>query len=230
MRAVGAGYGGAQVLFDFDLALSPGEVLALLGRNGAGKSTVLKAAIGLLERRSGAISFEGRRLDGLEPYAIARLGVGYVPEERRIFSGLSVLENLEAGRQPPRAGAPAWTTERVFGLFPSLGRMRERRGGSLSGGEQQMLAIARTLMGNPKVVLLDEPFEGLAPLVVEAVAMAIGALKREGLGVLLCDQNLRFARRIAERAVIIEQGRARYTGSLAALEADAALRERYLAL
>jgi len=230
MRAVGAGYGRAQVLFDFDLALAPGEVVALLGRNGAGKSTVLKVAMGLLERRSGDVAFEGRPLRGLEPYAVARLGIGYVPEERRVFGGLSVLENLETGRQPERAGAPAWTLERIFSLFPSLGRMRERRGGSLSGGEQQMLAIARTLMGNPKVVLLDEPFEGLAPLVVEAVAKAIGVLKREGLSVLLCDQNLRFARRIAERAVIIEQGRARYAGSLAALEADASLRERYLAL
>jgi branched-chain amino acid transport system ATP-binding protein len=230
LRRVGAGYGRAQVLFDFDLAIARGEVLALLGRNGAGKSTVLKAVMGLVERRAGEVTFDGRSLDGLPPYRVARLGLGYVPEERRIFDGLTVQENLEAGRQPEREAAPFWTLSRVFELFPSLGRMRERRGGRLSGGEQQMLAIARSLMGNPRVILLDEPFEGLAPLIVEAIAQAIGTLKREGLSVLLCDQNLRFARRIAERAVVIEQGRACYAGSLAALDADAELRERVLAL
>jgi len=230
LRRVSSGYGRAQVLFDFDLALGAGEALALLGRNGAGKSSVLKTIMGLLHGWSGKILWQGKEIQRLQTYQISRLGVGYVPEERRIFTGLTVLENLEAGRQPARAGAPAWTPARALELFPALGRMQARRGGSLSGGEQQMLAIARTLMGNPKVVLLDEPFEGLGPLIVEAVAQAIRELRREGLSVLLCEQNLRFARRIADRALIIEQGRRRYEGSLAALEADAALRERYLAL
>ena len=230
LQGVGAGYGRAQVLFDFDLVLGRGEALALLGRNGAGKSTLLKTTMGMLAPCSGEVSFEGRRLNGLEPYRVAGLGLGYVPEERRIFAGLTVLENLETGRQPARAGAPVWTLARILDLFPGLGRLRNRRAGSLSGGEQQMLAIARTLMGNPKVVLLDEPYEGLAPLLVQAVAQALRALKREGLAVLICAQNLRFAGRIAERAIVIEQGRRRYGGSLAALAADAALRERYLAL
>ena len=230
LRRVNAGYGRAQVLFDFGLDMAAGEVVALLGRNGAGKSTVLKTAMGLLPAFSGQILFAGQALENLEPFRIARLGLGYVPEDRRIFTGLSVLENLEAGRQAPRAGAPSWTPEKLFALFPNLGRMRERRGGSMSGGEQQMLAIARTLMGNPSAVLLDEPFEGLAPVIVDGVAAMIRELKREGLSVLLCEQNLRYARLVAERVCLIEKGRARYSGSLAALDADPALRERYLSV
>ena len=229
-RRVSSGYGRAQVLFDLDLRLGAGEVVALLGRNGAGKSTALKTAMGLLPGFSGEMLFEGKSIRDKEPYQVARLGLGYVPEDRRIFSALTVLENLEAGRQAARAGAPCWTPEKIFALFPNLGRMRSRRGGGMSGGEQQMLAIARTLMGNPKVVLLDEPFEGLAPLIVEGVAASIRELKREGLCVLLCEQNLRVARSIADRACILEQGRLRYEGSLAALDADLPLRERYLAL
>jgi branched-chain amino acid transport system ATP-binding protein len=230
LKRVGAGYGRAQVLFDLDFALGAGEVVALLGRNGSGKSTVLKTTMGLLTGFSGKVLWEDTEIQGLQPFQIARLGLGYVPEDRRIFAGLSVMENLEAGRQPPRAGAPGWTPQKIFKLFPNLGRMPARRGGSMSGGEQQMLAIARTLMGNPKAVLLDEPFEGLAPLIVEGVVASIRELKREGLSVLLCEQNLRVARRVADRACIIEQGRLRYDGSLAALDADPALRERYLAL
>jgi branched-chain amino acid transport system ATP-binding protein len=230
LKRVGAGYGRAQVLFDLDFTLGAGEVVALLGRNGSGKSTVLKTTMGLLTGFSGKILWEDHEIQGLQPFQIARLGLGYVPEDRRIFAGLSVMENLEAGRQPPRAGTPGWTPQKIFALFPNLGRMPARRGGSMSGGEQQMLAIARTLMGNPKAVLLDEPFEGLAPLIVEGVVAAIRELKREGLSVLLCEQNLRVARRIADRACIIEQGRLRYDGSPAAFDADPALRERYLAL
>lgn len=228
LRGIHAGYGRAQVLFDLSLVLRSGEVLALLGRNGAGKSTALRTAMGLLPAWSGEIVFDGAGIRGREPYEIARLGLGYVPEDRRVFTGLSVRENLEAGRQPPRADAPRWTPEKLFELFPNLGRMRDRPGGRMSGGEQQMLAIARTLMGNPRAVLLDEPFEGLSPLIVEGVAAAIRELRREGLSVLLCEQNLRVARRVADRACIIERGRLCHEGSMAALDAAPALRERYL--
>ena len=228
LKRLSSGYGRAQVLFDFDLELPAGEVVALLGRNGAGKSTALKTVMGLLEAMSGEVTFENQNIKNLPPYRIARLGLGYVPEDRRIFTDLTVMENLEAGRQPPRAGAPRWTPEKLFELFPNLGRMRERRGGGMSGGEQQMLAIARTLMGNPSAVLLDEPFEGLAPVIVAGVAASIRALKREGLSVLLCEQNLRFAKMVADRACIIEKGRLCYTGSLAGLAGDPSLGERYL--
>jgi branched-chain amino acid transport system ATP-binding protein len=230
LRHVNAGYGRAQVLFDFGLDMAAGEVVALLGRNGAGKSTALKAAMGLLSHFSGDIYFNAKKLNGLEPYRIARLGLGYVPEERRIFADLTVAENLEVGRQTLRTDAPRWTPERLFELFPNLGRMRERRGGSMSGGEQQMLSIARSLMGNPSAILLDEPFEGLAPLIVENVAATIRELKREGLSVLLCEQNLRYARLVADRACIIEQGRLRHAGPMAGLDADPALLERFLAV
>jgi branched-chain amino acid transport system ATP-binding protein len=228
LKRLNSGYGRAQVLFDFDLQLGAGEVVALLGRNGAGKSTALKTAMGLLPLSSGEIFFNREKLNGLEPFQVARRGLGYVPEDRRIFTDLTVMENLEAARRPPRAGAPRWSPEKLFELFPNLGRMRERRGGSMSGGEQQMLAIARTLMGNPGAVLLDEPFEGLAPLIVEGVAASIRELKREGLSVLLCEQNLRFARMVADRACVIEKGRQCYQGGLDGLDADRALRERYL--
>jgi len=228
LKALNSGYGRAQVLFDFGLNLGDGEVVALLGRNGAGKTTALKAAVGLLPLYSGEIRFNGRRLNPLEPFQIARLGLGYVPEERRIFADLTVAENLEVGRQPARAHAPQWTPEKLFELFPNLGRMRERRGERMSGGEQQMLAIARTLMGNPSAVLLDEPFEGLAPLIVENVAATIRELKREGLSVLLCEQNLRYARLVADRAYLIEKGRACHAGTMSALDADPALLQRYL--
>ena len=230
LRGVNAGYGRAQILFDLDLELRRGEVTALLGRNGAGKSTTLKAAMGLLPVSSGRISFQGKEVNGFQAYQIARLGLGYVPEDRRIFTDLTVMENLEAGRQAPRAGAPAWTPEKLCELFPNLGRMRSRRGGSMSGGEQQMLAIARALMGNPGALLLDEPFEGLAPLIVEGIARTVRELKREGLSVLLCEQNLRYARRVADRACIIEKGRVCYAGTMEALDADPALRERYLSV
>ncbi len=176
-------------------------MVLLAGRNGAGKSTTLKAIMGLIER-TGEIRCAGRRIDRLEPFEIARLGLGYVPEERRIFTGLSVAENLEVGRRPG-----PWDEARVFALFPALAQMRERPAARMSGGEQKMLAIARTLMGNPRAVLLDEPSEGLAPLVVRQMAQAIGELKRAGLAVLLCEQNARFAQPLAERAYRIEKGR-----------------------
>lgn len=228
LDGVDAFYGRAHILFGLGFSVRPGEVTALIGRNGAGKSTTLKTIIGLVPAAAGTIEYGGRPIGGLPAHVIARLGLGYVPEDRRIFTELSVMENLEVGRQPPRAGAPVWTAERLFELFPNLGRMRGRPGGRMSGGEQQMLTIARTLMGNPAMILLDEPSEGLAPVIVEQMALAIRSLKAEGLTVLLSEQNLHFAREVADRAVVIEKGRARYQGTMAELTADAAVREQYL--
>jgi branched-chain amino acid transport system ATP-binding protein len=206
VRRLSAGYGRAQVLFDIDLDVGQGEVVALLGRNGAGKSTTLKAIIGLVPPLSGEIVFDGGPLRDLEPYEIARLGLGYVPEDRRIFTDLTVIENLEVARQPPRGAAPPWTEERLFTLFPALAPLRERRGARMSGGEQQMLCIARTLAGNPSAILLDEPSEGLAPLVVAQVAEAIREIRRAGVAVLLAEQSRHFTDRVADRAYVLEKG------------------------
>lgn len=230
VRGLRAGYGPACIIDQLSFRLDAGEPVALLGRNGAGKSTTLKALMGLIGPTGGQLAFHGEDLSPLPPHQRSRRGLGYVPEDRRIFTGLSVEENLDVGRQPPREGAPHWTTARVFSLFPSLGRLRNRPGGALSGGEQQMLAVARTLMGNPSLLLLDEPFEGLAPLLVDRMTEAIAELKAERLGVLLCEQNLRFARRIASRALVLDQGRLCFDGTLAALAADEALRVKHLAV
>jgi len=229
-RGLEAFYGRAQILFGVGLTVARGEVVALLGRNGAGKSTTLKTLMGLVPPKSGEVTFDGRRVDGHPPYAVCRAGLGYVPEERRVFAELTVEENLEVGRRPPRSDAPHWTPARLFELFPNLGRMRDRRGGEMSGGEQQMLTIARTLMGNPVAVLLDEPSEGLAPVIVEQMGEAIRALKREGLTLLISEQNLRFAASITDRAVILEQGHVRYEGAMADLMADPSVREKYLSV
>jgi branched-chain amino acid transport system ATP-binding protein len=223
VRALGAAYGKAQVLFGLDFSARAGEVLVLLGRNGAGKTTALKRIMGLLPPQDGEIRFDGARIDALPPYQIARLGLGYVPEERRIFTDLTVRENLEVGRQPPRESTVHWRPEKLFALFPNLGRMQDRLGGRMSGGEQQMLALARTLMGNPRAILLDEPAEGLAPLVAGQVATAILELKARGLCVLLSEQNVRFARRVADRACLLEQGRIVASGPLEAVQARYAL-------
>ncbi len=225
-----AWYGRAQVLFGLSLRVTPGEVVALLGRNGAGKSTTVRSIMGLVPRRQGRVTYGDADLTALPTHRIARLGIGYVPEDRRILTTLTVRENLEVGRQPPRPGAPAWTPERLFALFPSLAPLGDRPAGRMSGGEQQMLAIARTLMGNPLLLLLDEPSEGLAPLVMDELARTLSALAREGLAVLLAEQNLHFARRVSGRAAIIEQGRIRFEGTMAALAADEALRRQYLAV
>jgi branched-chain amino acid transport system ATP-binding protein len=230
LRAAGidAYYGRAHILAGVSLELARSEVLALLGRNGAGKSTTLKTLMGIVRPAGGEIRFRESRIDGLSPQRIARLGVGWVPEDRRVFTDLTVAENLEVGRQPPRAEAPAWTPERLFRLFPNLAELTQRPAGRISGGEQQMLTIARTLMGNPAVLLLDEPSEGLAPKIVEQMAEAIRSLKAEGLAVLLSEQNLHFARLVADRATIIEKGRIRYTGTMAALAHDREIQQEYL--
>jgi branched-chain amino acid transport system ATP-binding protein len=230
VRDLHAYYGRAHILHGVSLEARAGEVVALLGRNGAGKSTTLKTIMGLVPAAAGEVSFCGTRIERLPPHRIARLGLGYVPEERRIFTDLSVMENLTVGRQAPRDGAPRWSEDKLFALFPNLARMRERPGGRMSGGEQQMLTIARTLMGNPRCVLLDEPSEGLAPIIVEQMARSIRTLKGEGLSVLLCEQNLHFALGVADRAYIIEKGQIRFGGSMTELAADAALREQYLSV
>jgi branched-chain amino acid transport system ATP-binding protein len=223
-----AWYGRAQVLFGIDLEVRQGEAVALMGRNGAGKSTTMKAIMGLLEKRRGAVRFLGRDIARLPSHRIARLGLGYVPEDRRIFSELTVMENLNIGRQPPRAGVPAWTPERLFQLFPNLGAMPDRPGARMSGGEQQMLTVARTLMGNPLLVLLDEPSEGVAPVIVEQMAEAILELKRAGVAILLSEQNLHFARRVCDRAYVLEKGQIRFAGGMDELARNEQVREAYL--
>lgn len=202
----------------------------VLGRNGAGKSTLFRSLLRLIPKVEGRVSFNGHDISALLTYEIVRLGLGYVPEDRRIFTELTVEENLAAGLQLPRAGVPLWTPDALYALFPNLAHARKRLAGRLSGGEQQMLTIARTLMGNPSLVLLDEPSEGLAPKIVEDMAAAILAMKRQGLGILLAEQNLHFARAIADRAYIIEKGAIRFEGTLAELDAKPEAVGAYLAL
>ena len=225
-----AWYGRAQILFDVTLEVRRGEVVALMGRNGAGKSTTLKAIMGLVERTQGQARFHGQALRDLQPFEIARLGLGYVPEDRRIFSDLTVMENLEVGRRPPRDGAPVWSPEKLFRLFPNLGEMQQRLGGRMSGGEQQMLTVSRTLMGNPDLVLLDEPSEGIAPKIVEDMANMILELKREGLSVILSEQNLHFAELVSDRVYVIEKGQIRYTGTMSELGQNDAVKREYLSM
>lgn len=232
IRHLNAMQGRAQLLFDVSFEAKAGEVLVLVGRNGAGKSTTMRAIMGLMSEVTGEVRFDGATITGLTPHEIARRGLGYVPEERRIFTDLTVAENLEVGRQPSRAqvtDAPRWSVARVCELFPKLAEMLDRPGGQMSGGEQQMLTIARTLMGNPKAILLDEPSEGLAPIVVERIVESVQALKREGLCVVLSEQNPGFARAVADRAVLIERGVVKFAGSFAALEADPQMHAGHLA-
>ncbi len=228
VQGLKAWYARAQILFDVNLEVRRGEVVALMGRNGAGKSTTFKSIMGLMAHIQGDVVFHGEKLPGLEPFQIARLGLGYVPEERRIFSELTVTENLEVGRQPVRADAPAWTPEKLFRVFPNLGEMPDRLGGRMSGGEQQMLTVARTLMGNPLLVLLDEPSEGIAPRIVEEMANMILELKKEGLSVLLSEQNLHFAKLVCDRAYVIEKGQVRYEGTMEELAGDERVMKEYL--
>ena len=234
-KDLSAWYGAAQILFDVNLHVRRGEVVALMGRNGAGKSTTLKSLMGLLDKRRGSVSFLGHDISRSEPHHAARLGLGFVPEDRRIFTDLSVTENLEVGRQPPRrwadgSAAPVWTPERLFKLFPNLGEMPERLGDRMSGGEQKMLTVARTLMGNPYLVLLDEPSEGVAPLIVEQMARMILELKDQGVSILLSEQNLHFAELVADRAYVLEKGQIRYQGAMTDLAGNENVRRAYLSL
>ena len=235
VRGLSAGYGAARVLFDVSLQVRRGEVVALMGRNGAGKSTLLKALMGLVPERTGEARFLGRDLLDTAPHEAAQAGLGYVPEDRRIFTELTVEDNLSVGRLPARqfsdgTPVPHWTLERVLQLFPRLGELLDRPGGRMSGGEQQMLTVARSLMGNPLVLLLDEPSEGVAPLIVEQMAEMVGTLKAAGVSVLLSEQNLAFAAAVADRVVVLEKGQVRYSGDMQAWLADEGLRRQYLSV
>ena len=230
VSGLNAFYGKAQMLFDVSLEVARGEVVALMGRNGAGKSTTIKSIMGLLPGKRGQVRFMGEDIASLAPYQIARRGLGFVPEDRRIFSELSVMQNLEVGRQAPREGVPPWTPERLFTLFPNLGEMPDRPGGSMSGGEQQMLTVARTLMGNPLLLMLDEPSEGVAPVIVEQMAHMITTLKQQGLAILLSEQNLHFAQLVCDRAYVLEQGQIRFSGTIDALAANDEVQQNYLSL
>ena len=230
-------YGESHVLFDLSLEVEAGDVTCLLGRNGAGKTTTVRSIIGLTPPRSGRIALRGQDVAGLPPFRIARLGIGFVPEDRRVFPNLTVHENLEVARRTwtrPGDGASRdgedWTAPRVFELFPVLAERRRQLGGTLSGGEQQMLTIARTLMGSPDVLLLDEPSEGLAPLVVETLRQQLARLKAAGLTMVLAEQNVRFVSELGTRVYILENGLVRYRGSMPEFLADAEVRQAYLAV
>jgi branched-chain amino acid transport system ATP-binding protein len=230
-----AWYGAAQILFDLSFEIGRGEVVALMGRNGAGKSTTMKALMALIARRAGTVRFLGEDISRLKAFEIARRGLGFVPEDRRIFAGLTVLENLDIGCQPHRRfpdgrPAPSWTPEKLFTLFPNLGQMPHRLGAHMSGGEQQMLTVARTLMGNPLLVLLDEPSEGVAPVIVEQMANTIIDLKKEGLSVLLSEQNIHFAELVSDRVYVLEKGQLQWEGRMADLAGDVTVQRSFLSV
>lgn len=230
-----AWYGAAQILFDLNLQVRRGEVVALMGRNGAGKSTTLKTLMGLMDKRKGTVRFMQRDVSTRQPYQIAALGMGFVPEDRRIFVDLTVAENLEVGRQPPRhwpdgTPAPTWSPKELYQLFPNLGEMPDRPGGRMSGGEQQMLTVGRTLMGNPFLVLLDEPSEGVAPVIVEQMAGMILELKARGVSILLSEQNLHFAELVSDRAYVLEKGQIRFEGTMDELAQADLVRRTYLSV
>ena len=225
VRDIHTAYGLSRVLFGVSVAVNGGECVCLLGRNGVGKSTTMRSIIGLTPPQSGRVAWKGTDITGWPPYRVARAGIGFVPEDRRIFADLTVWENLDVARKPG-----PWTVERVFDLFPKLRDLSGRNGGHLSGGEQQMLTIARTLMGNPELLLLDEPSEGLAPLVVDHLLEQITRLKREGLTILLAEQNVEFSLALAERVYVLEKGSIRFSGPAAQLREDEALRHELLAL
>jgi branched-chain amino acid transport system ATP-binding protein len=228
LENVQTSYGLSQVLFGITLHVEPGEVVALLGRNGVGKTTVMRTIIGLTPPRSGVVRWQGREIQKLPPHRISRLGIGFVPEDRRIFPDLTVWENLDIARRAGPDGKMVFTEERVYEIFPKLKELRTRRGGFLSGGEQQMLTIARSLMANPTLLLLDEPSEGLAPLIVEAMRLQIAALRREGLSILLAEQNLEFVLSLSDRIYILEKGEVKFTGTVQDVRDSETVLKRYL--
>ena len=230
IKGVNSFYGKAHVLNDLSFDVERGQVVALLGRNGAGKTTTMKSVMQLVVPQTGSVTYQGTDITRIAPHKVAKMGLGYVPEERRIFTDLTVMENLEVGRQPAREETVTWSEDMLFDMFPNLAERRTNRGKELSGGEQQMLTIARTLMGNPSLILLDEPSEGIAPVIVEEMARVILRLKKDGLTVLLSEQNLHFAQAVADRVVIIESGTAKYKGTLGELNAQPEVRDTYLSV
>lgn len=229
LKGVNTHYGSSHILFSVDLAVSEGQVVCLLGRNGAGKTTTMRTIMGLAHASSGSITFNGEQLVGRPPYEIARRGIGFVPDDRLIFPDLTVRENLEvAARRGPGADKFDWTIDKIFELFPVLRRLENQLGGYLSGGEQQMLTVGRTLMGNPLLLLLDEPVEGVAPIVVHELGEKIQHLKGLGLTILMAEQNLHFATQISDHAYVIEKGRVRFHGTMAELEGNESVQRQYL--
>ena len=226
---VHAFYSTSHILFGVTLKVNRGECVCLLGRNGVGKTTTLKTIMGLAHAKQGSITYNGKSIVGLHPYEIARMGIGYVPDERFIFPDLTVRENLEiAIKDSVDRNITPWTVERIYELFPSLEPLDSHPGGYLSGGEQQMLTCGRTLMGNPLLMLLDEPVEGLAPVVVQEFTRQIKQLKKMGLTILFAEQNIQFATEISDRAYVIEGGRVRYEGTMADLEQQSDIKKKYL--
>jgi branched-chain amino acid transport system ATP-binding protein len=231
LEGIDAYYGASQALHNVSLSVRSGEVVLLLGRNGAGKTTVMRSIFGLVAVKRGQIIFHGRSITDRPPHQIAQLGIGLVPEDRRMFAKLTVRENLELGHKPPpeEAVGAVWDLERVFALFPTLQELHDRKAGNLSGGQQQMVTVARTLMGNPTLLLLDEPAEGLAPVIVDSLAAQFGLLRTQGLTMMISEQNLTFARSLADRAYVMESGCIRHHGTLAELDADPASWTRFIA-
>jgi branched-chain amino acid transport system ATP-binding protein len=228
-RDLVTGYGLGAVIHGVSFDVETGEVVCLLGRNGAGKSTTLRSVMGLTPPRSGRVEFKGQEITRRQPFQVARLGIGYIPDDRRIFADLSVEENLQIVRQVTRRDG-RWTIERVYRLFPVLAELRPKLGSGLSGGEQKMLAIGRALMGNPELLILDEPSEGLSPLMVKTLIGAIHEIRGEGVTLLVADQNVKFARLVASRGYIMEEGHVRHTGTLEELWANEQVIRRYLAV
>jgi branched-chain amino acid transport system ATP-binding protein len=223
-------YGLSHILFDVSLHVNQGEVVVLLGRNGAGKTTTMLSIMGINPPKTGTVTYKGNDITSLAPYKVARSGIGFVPEDRRIFPDITVLGNLDVGRKYSKSKDNKWTLERIYQLFPILKDFSNRQGGTLSGGEQQMLTIARSLMGNPDFLLLDEPSEGLAPLIVKALGEFIEVIKKEGMTVLLSEQNTKFALKHADRAYIVDNGSIKFEGSIAQLEQNEEIKKRYLAV
>ncbi len=231
VKDVYTSYGLSQILFGVSLEVNEGECVALLGRNGVGKTTTLRSIMGLTPPRQGTIHYRGEEVTGQPAFRIAKMGIGFVPEDRRIFPDLTVRENLEVGVKPSTSShATAWTVERVYELFPILAPLHNRKGGYLSGGEQQMLTVGRTLMGHPDLLLLDEPSEGLAPLVARDLGEQIQRLKGEGITILLCEQNAKFAAALSDRAYILEKGHVRFAGTIQELHDNEEVRQQYLSL
>ena len=228
VEAIHTAYGLSQVLFGVSLEVHSGECIALIGRNGVGKTTTMRSIIGLTPPWKGRVRWKGKDIAHLAPHRISRLGIGFVPEDRRIFPELSVWENLDIARRAGANGQSNWREAEVFALFPDLSEIRDRKGGVLSGGQQQMLTIARTLLGNPELLLLDEPSEGLAPLIVELLRQRVAELKATGLSIVLAEQNLEFVMSLADRVYILEKGEVRFTGTPADLRADESIVHQYL--